>query len=388
MLLIIITFILILGVLVLAHELGHFITARIFKTKVEEFGLGFPPRIVGIYKNKEDKKKITWGKKMKSEDAPHTIYSLNWFPIGGFVKIHGENENNLKEKGSFASKPLWQRALMLSAGVLMNIVLCILLLSIGFGFGIPSVLDDQVLEHATSVRDIKIQAVSINKDSPADRAGLQVGDTLNSIDGELVTSTEFVQNYTSSHENKTLVLEIYRGNNRQIIEATPQILDTSNDRAVLGVGLVKTGIVTYPWYESLWQGIKATYNLFITLILAFYELIRNIILTGEVAAELAGPVGIAVLTGQVVNMGIVYVLQFAALLSLNLAIINILPIPALDGGRLLFLAIEGIKRKPVNQKTEALIHNIGFAILMLLIVLVTYRDLTRWGGKIISRLSF
>jgi len=386
MLLTILAFIIILGILVLVHELGHFITARIFKTDVEEFGMGFPPRAIGTYKDKDGQRKWVWGKKFKSEDAPNTIYSLNWFPLGGFVKIKGENEAQTKELGSFGSKKIWQRVVMLVSGVSMNAIFCILLLSIGFGFGIPKVLDDQILDQVTSIKDVKIQVASVSKDSPAQEAGLQNWDVIVAIDGEPVNTTEFLQNYTRSHGGQTVVLEVMRGDSRKIIEAVPRVLDNSDNHSILGIAPVKTGVVTYPWYQTLWYGIVETYKLLIALLIAFGTLIKNIISTGEVAAELAGPVGIAVLTGQVVNMGIVYVLQFAALLSLNLAIINILPIPALDGGRVLFLIIEKIKGNAVNQKIEALVHNIGFAVLMILIVLVTYRDLTRWGGQIIDKI--
>jgi len=385
MLLTIITFVIILGLLVLVHELGHFISAKIFKTKVEEFGFGLPPRLFGFYKDKNGKRKWVWGKKFKSENAPNTVYSLNWVPIGGFVKIKGENQSEIKEPDSFGNKKIWQRSIILSSGVLMNVVLCIVLLSIGFGIGIPSVLDNEVLSQAKSIRNEKIQIVSINKDSPAALAGLTVGDAIISIDNQKIKSIKDLQNYVNQHKNQLVNLRIDRGGEVKEIRIAPKVLDTSNNKAVLGVGLVKTGIVTYPWYESLWQGVKTTYNLAIIILAALGNLLKNIITTGEVTAEIAGPVGIAVLTGQVVNLGFVYVLQFAALLSLNLAIINFLPFPALDGGRIVFLIIEKVRGRGVNRKIENLVHNIGFAILMILIVLVTYRDLARWGGKLLHQ---
>lgn len=385
MLLIIIVFIVILGILVLAHELGHFLTARIFKVKAEEFGFGYPPRLLGLVK--DNRGQWRWlGRKAKAENFKETVWSLNWFPIGGFVKIKGEDQNSLKEADSFAAKKIWQRAVMLVAGVLMNVLLCVILLSVGFGFGIPSVLDQSIVSQAKSVREEKIQVVSVNKDSPANSVGLQVSDELLMVDGNPLASISFLQDYVHQHANQTLVLAVKRDKQELRVEITPQILATSNGQAELGLGLVETGIVTYPWYTAVWHGLVATYNLLVALALALWGLLKNIVMTGEVAAEVAGPVGIAVLTGQVVQMGWVYVLQFTALLSLNLAIINILPIPALDGGRVLFLIIEAIKRKPVNARIEALVHNIGFALLMVLVLLVTYRDLTRWGGTILQRL--
>jgi regulator of sigma E protease len=164
----------------------------------------------------------------------------------------------------------------------------------------------------------------------------------------------------------------------------PKILATSENKAVMGVGLARTAIVAYRWHEAIWQGLKNTGLMAYSIVLALILLVKNIILTGQVSADLAGPVGMAVLTGQVTQLGWIYVLQFTALLSLNLGIINILPIPALDGGRLLFVLIERIRGKKINQKIENTIHSIGFAFLMILVLLVTYRDIVRWGGQIID----
>ncbi len=385
MLLTIFTAVVILGVLVLAHELGHFFTARIFKVKAEEFGLGLPPRLVGVYKTAEGKRKVIWGKKDKIEKTDGTVYSLNLIPVGGFVKIKGENGENKDEADSFGAKRIWQRAVMLVAGVLMNVLVCAALLTFGFSFGIPSIVDEETSVRAVSVKNEEIQIVSINKNSPAEAAGLKVGDVVLAIDGQKIGTVGEFQNYVASKENQMVNLEVLHRDLKIKLEIIPKILETSNGRAVLGIGLVKTGIITYPWYLSIWQGLKATYYLTIAILVALWNLLQDIILRGQVSAEIAGPVGIAVLTGQMVNLGIIYVLQFAALLSLNLALINILPFPALDGGRLLFLLIEKIRGKMVNQKIEAMVHNIGFIILMILVALVTYRDLVRWGGRILER---
>lgn len=379
-------FIIILGILVLAHELGHFLTARIFGARVHEFGFGFPPRVVGVYRDANNKRKIIWGKKFDSEQAPHTIYSLNAVPIGGFVKIKGENESELKDPDSFGAKSISHRALILSAGVIMNVILCIVLLSIGFGFGIPSVLDDEVLTKASSIRNEQIQIVSVSKYSPAALSGLKIGDAILEIEGNTVNSVTQIQNITHQSLDQTLVLKINRGGHKLTIESTPQILATSNNQPELGVGLVKTGIITYPWYLSIWEGTKATYHLVIDMFVALGQIFKSILSIGEMTIEVAGPVGIAVLTDQMVNLGLIYVLQFAAILSLNLAIINILPIPALDGGRLLFLLIEKIRGKEVNARIENIVHTTGFALLMLLVIFITYKDLARWGGQILNKI--
>ncbi len=386
MFLTIIAFIVILGVLIMAHELGHFVTARIFKTRVYEFGFGFPPRVVGVYKDKDGKRKWVWGKKFKADQASNTVYSLNLIPVGGFVQIKGENATEIKEPDSFGAKKIWQRAIMLSAGVFMNVILCAVLLAICFNIGAPTILDKVAQGYAKDIKDEKIQIISVNKDSPAELAGLQINDALLSLDGNAISEVEEVQKYIAMRENQVVELEVLRNNKIIKAIAAPQILDTSNKIPVIGIGLVKTGIVSYPWYSSIWLGIQGTYNLLIALFVALAGIIKSIFTTGEMTVELAGPIGIAVFTGQMVNLGIVYVLQFAALLSLNLALINFLPFPALDGGRVVFLIIEKIRGQEINQKIENIVHTVGFAVLMILIIFITYKDLTRWGGKIIDKI--
>jgi regulator of sigma E protease len=148
----------------------------------------------------------------------------------------------------------------------------------------------------------------------------------------------------------------------------------------VGIALSETGIVRYPWYLAIWQGFKMTFILIWAIITAFYELIKGLIYGHGVSADLAGPVGIATITGEVARMGFVYLMQFTALLSINLAVINFFPFPALDGGRFLFLIIEKIKRAPVKRELENLIHNIGFALLMILVLVVTFRDVAKFSG--------
>ncbi|HPA25722.1 MAG TPA: RIP metalloprotease RseP [bacterium] len=385
MLLTLIAFIIILGILVLAHELGHFLFAKLFKARVEEFGFGYPPRVIGIYKDAVGKRKIVWGKK-KIINNPHTIYSLNLIPIGGFVKIKGENGDEKNDGDSFGAKKIWQRIIILVAGVTMNVVLAIILLTICFNTGITTIVDDANLAHTKNVKDLKIQVVSVNKNSPASEAGLLVNDELININTLPIKSVEFLQNFTQENPGRIIDLEILRNNEKLLLKIEPRVLPTSNNKAVLGIGLAKTAFVAYNLPSAFWQGAKATYNLTIAMFSALIDLLKNIISKGEMTAELAGPVGIVFLTDQAVDMGISYVLQFAALLSLNLALINILPIPALDGSRILFLIIEKIRRKEMNQKIEALIHNLGFALLMILIIKVTYDDLARWGGRIIEKI--
>jgi len=173
----IIIFFLVLGILVLAHEAGHFFTARFFKVKAEEFGFGYPPRMIGWVKNNQGKWQRV-GRKEKADKFKNTVWSFNWFPLGGFVQIKGENENNLKTDDSFAGRKIWQRIIMLASGVIMNVVLAVIILSIGFIVGIPSILDDQTIHSAKTVSQEKIQFIEISKNSPAESANLKIGDAL------------------------------------------------------------------------------------------------------------------------------------------------------------------------------------------------------------------
>ncbi|MEI6597147.1 MAG: RIP metalloprotease RseP [bacterium] len=423
MFLTIITFLIVLSVLVLAHEFGHFMMARKFGVRAEEFGLGFPPRAFGVQIWRERRlKKISesenveveinsaplsdgseiiqetiideklevdeavWVRKFRfirgsreineNEHKFGTVYSLNWLPLGGFVKIKGENGEGKTEPDSFAGKKIWQRAFMLSAGVVMNIVLAAVLISAGFMIGLPQSLDGQLNSHA-KVSDKKIQIVEVMEKTPAELAGLKVGDAIVSIDNNSFSNYQELQNYVASNVGNKISYKINRG--QDLIEAgiTPKLMIETN-RGGIGVAITETGTVRYPWYLAIFEGFKMTLLLTWAIIVAFYELIKNLIFGHGVTADLSGPVGIATLTGQVARMGFVYLLQFTALLSINLAVINFFPFPALDGGRILFLIIEKIKRSPVKSEVEGVIHNIGFALLMLLVLLVTFRDVAKF----------
>ncbi len=384
MLLTIIVFILILGLLILVHELGHFLSARIFKVKAEEFGFGYPPRIFGWVKDKTDKWKLV-GKNEKAEDHKRTVWSLNWLPLGGFVKIKGEDGEDKNISDSFGSRPVWQRFIMLFAGVFMNFVLCAVLLSIGFMVGIPSAVDGMDNSSAT-LSQAKVQIIELAPDSPAVQSGLRAGDVILSINNENTPHIEDVQNKVNQFQDQAVSLTVQRGEEQIEFNLTPQF-DEELGRAVIGVQLVETALISYPWYRAIYMGFVTTIGLVGTILTAFGQLIGSLFGGPKLAAEVAGPVGIAVLTGQVVDLGWVYVLQFTALLSLNLGIINLLPIPALDGGRILFLAIEKIKGRPVKQELEAAVHQIGFILLMGIIILVTYKDIRTYGEKIWQAVS-
>lgn len=370
----VIIFILVLSVLVFVHEFGHFWTARKFGVKAEEFGFGFPPRALGVYKDTNGQWRVVIGKK-EITDASDTVYSVNWIPLGGFVRIKGEDGEGQDDPESFASKKPWKRAIILSAGVIMNVVLAAVLFSVISVMGIPKALDG--LPEDTQTTDKKIQIMEVMSDTPAKEAGLRMGDILVAIDGREFESIEEVQSYTDSREGEQLTYEIKRGKEVKTFHVTPEELEGA-DREGVGVALVSTGLVKYPPHLAIWEGIKTTGFLLVGIIVALFGLIKGLIVGAGVEGDVAGPVGIAALTGQMADMGLVYLLQFTALLSVNLAIINFIPFPALDGGRVLFLIIEKIKGAPVKKETEAIFHNVGFILLLLLILVITFQDILKF----------
>lgn len=372
MLVTIISFIIILSVLVFVHELGHFLAARKFGAKAEEFGLGFPPRIVGWYKNSSGKWRTIFGN-AEVVDAADTVYTLNAIPLGGFVKIKGEDGEGKTDTSSFAHKPIWQRSIILSAGVLMNVLLAVIIISFNLLIGSTQPIEGVPLQGAI-IQNKHIEISSVAVDSPAAQAGVQAGDTIVSVDNNEITSTENLQNYVGEKAGQVVTYTFKRNNDIITKEITPVTLKETN-RGGIGITIAETAFVRFPWYLAIYEGVKTTGYYLWMIIFGFYDLLSRLLTGGGVSADIAGPVGIAVLTGQVASLGFSYLLQFAALLSLNLAVINILPIPALDGGRILFLIIEKIKGRPAKQETEALIHNIGFIVLIGLIILVTFKDI-------------
>ena len=377
-------FILVLSVLVFAHELGHFVTAKRLGVRADEFGFGFPPRMVGFYKNKFGKWRKVFGKTTYEdlesstlEDAVpqsgSTIYSLNWLPIGGFVKIKGENDNGDKEADSFAAKKVWQRMLILSAGVIMNVVLAWFLFTVGYLIGMPQATSD--LSSSARVSNAMVAIIDVRADSPAEVAGLRAGDFIKAINGQEVALEEDMQAMISPLAGQEVTLLVDREQTEMTIVVVPE--EVSEGHGVIGVGIMAAGTVRYPLFSAIIEGAKTTGWMLKEIVLAFGNLIGNLVSGESVSQEFAGPVGIANITGQAASLGFVYLLQFVALLSLNLAIINILPFPALDGGRILFLLIEKVKGKPVKRDIEAVAHNIGFLLLIALIIFITYKDIIK-----------
>lgn len=367
-------FIAVLALLVLVHEAGHFVVARRAGVRVDEFGFGFPPRLFGIYRDPQTKKFVVCRRR---SEFPATVYSINIIPLGGFVKIKGEEGQHKEDANSFAHKKPWVRSLILSAGVIMNVVLAAVLLSVGFMIGIPAVIGDD-LPTGASVTNQEVGVIEVLPDSPAAKAGIQGGDAIVRVNDEPVANQDDAFVKISSAAAQGIVrIEVKRGKVTKTFALEPIVIPEVG-RPAIGVGLVDTGLVQLPWYRAIPEGIIATGMFLWDILRSLGALVAGAFRGAPVTDQLSGPVGIAVMTGQAARLGISYLLQFTALLSLNLALVNILPIPALDGGRLLFVLIEKLRRgKGVPKSAERWMHAIGLALLLLLVIVVTAKDIGR-----------
>jgi regulator of sigma E protease len=359
----ILVFILILSILVLVHEAGHYFMARWAGMTVEEFGIGFPPKLIG----KKDKR--------------GTLWSINAIPLGGFVRIKGEggDEKERFSPGAFATKSIPWRFGVLVGGVVMNMVAAWALFSLGFAIGLPSLLEGSPVDESL-ISERTISIVEVLKESPAEAAGMLPGDEVVAIDGEEFTSGEAAREALAPNEDGSpLVFTLERAGEEVTAEVNPAYIEELEKEGV-GIALVETGIVRYPWYQAPLVGAQTTAGMTVAVVGGFWGLLTGIFSQEEVIAQLSGPVGIASLTGQVLDLGAIHMVQFAAMLSVNLAVLNILPFPALDGGRILFLFIEAVRRKPLTARFEQSVHGIGFALLLLLVLFVTYQDIVRLGS--------
>ncbi len=349
-----------LVILLVFHELGHFIFAKKFGVKVEEFGIGIPPRIIG--------KKIG-----------ETIYSLNLLPLGAFVKIEGE-ESESDSPRSFSQKPAWQRALILFGGILAFWIVAFFIFFFVFLMGVPTgVSDEMSLEDMERMKEPpSIILMNIGSDSPAEIVGLQPGDKIISLRKndyeEKPTKIKEVQEFIESYKGKEIILEVKRGSEIKSFSINPRISPPENEGPI-GVVLSRVAILSYSWHESVIKSAKACVS-------TTYEIIRGLsnavilLFKGETTGvEVVGPIGIGQMVFQHFNLGINYFLQFIALITLYLALFNLLPIPAVDGGRLLFLGIEKIKGSPINRNIERRVNGFFFILLIILMLLVTTRDI-------------
>jgi len=368
-----IIFFLVLGIIVLFHEFGHFITAKKSGMATPEFGFGFPPRIFGLQKTKSGWRFIRGNRELNEEDLKYgTVYSLNWLPFGGFVKIKGE-EGNDESSDSFVAAKFGNKILVTVAGVLMNIVLAVLLLSVGYLIGLPESVEG--LPKNAKIENKHLEIVQVLKNKPADAAEIKTGDVILEVGGIKEPTVTQMQNYIDSNRTQEIKIVLKRKN--EILEKSVKpIVYEDTGKGGIGVGLSEVAIVKYPWYLALWEGFLSTMLYLKAIFVTFFLLVKGLFTgsAGVAAESVSGPVGIAVMTGQVARLGFAYLLQFTALLSLNLAVLNILPLPALDGGRLIFLIIGKITGKQRGLKYEQIAHSLGFLVLIGLVIFVSFKD--------------
>ncbi|KKS01699.1 MAG: Membrane-associated zinc metalloprotease [Candidatus Yanofskybacteria bacterium GW2011_GWA2_41_22] len=354
-----IIFLVVISVLIFVHEFGHFVFAKRAGMRVEEFGFGFPPRLFGVKKGE-------------------TVYSINLIPFGGFVKILGEEGGHAGEPGSFSAKSIWTRLSVVVAGVMMNFLLAVFLLMLGNFLGLRIGLVDDNL--SANAKNKQIQIIQIAENSPAQIADLRLLDEIVGFKKEnsviYVSATKEVQDFVRENAGVKSVILIKRAGQPLEKEILPR-KNPPEGQGALGISLALTGVVSYPWYESVWRGVYDAVILTINTILGYWMLIKTLLIKGKLMADVSGPIGIATMTGQAARIGLNYLIQFVAMISVNLAVLNIIPFPALDGGRAVTLIIEKIKGSPINRKVENMVNTAGFALLIVLMIYVTVKDLIR-----------
>lgn len=359
----ILIFLIILTVLVLVHEAGHFFVARKAGIRVEEFGIGLPPKI--------------WGRKYGE-----TEYTINLLPIGGFVRMHGESpdgvsiqdEHDKKSQAeadrTFMAKSKLARTAVLLAGVTANLILGIIIFTIVFTVGLPQFA-------------AKPEVSNVVQDSPAADAGFKEGQTIVALNGEAYEEIDggfSAKVIEKSGEPVTITVEDASGN-QQDLTVTPR-QDPPAGQGALGITIGGGEIFVastekYPIYQAWWEGIKEALNFSWQILATLGGMVGGLVSTGTAPADLAGPVGIAGIVGQARELGWIPVLFFAGIISINLAVVNVLPFPALDGGRLVFVAYEAITRRKANPNVERWVNTIGMLVLLGLILLITISDIRK-----------
>ena len=351
---IIITILIFLGVLallILTHEAGHFASAKAFGIRVDEFGVGFPPRLIGVRRGE-------------------TLYSLNAIPLGGFTKMAGEEDPKVPR--SFAGKGVGTRLVVLSAGSIMNVLLPIVLFSIAF-----------MIPHDVVKGEVLVTEVAPS--SPAAAAGIEAGDIILSLNNKLVNNISDLQRYIHLNLGNEVNLVVKHSDATiKEVRVIPRWKPPPRQGAI-GIALDTLNPIIFSQHEPFWKAIPMGASECVeTFVLFKNEVLRWFI--GATTPQVAGPVGIAQLTGEVAKAGISPLLEFTGFISINLAIINIFPLPALDGGRIVFVLLEWVRRgKRISPRTEGLVHAIGFALLMAAILVITQQDIIRIisGGSLI-----
>lgn len=352
-----IIFFLLISVLIICHELGHFLTAKLTGIRVEEFGLGFPPRV--------------WSKRVGE-----TEYSLNLIPIGGFVRLSGEEgeEETVFDPRSFTAKPNGVRALVATCGVWMNLLLGIILFFFVFVFlGVPEI-------HSV------VEIDKVAPGSPAEQAGIKEGDMVlsfatsaSSLQIDEIRDSEKVVEFIKVNSGQKIRVEVKRGE-EVFWEEVYAREDPPQGQGAMGIGFVLIPQVEYQqivWWQAFPRAITETSKIVRLMVVGLKDMLFRLLARGEIPQDVAGPVGIAKLTGEVARQGIFPTIQFAGLLSINLAVINSLPFPALDGGRLLIVFVETLIGGRVHSKIKYWVHSVGIFLLLMLMALVTYYDIIR-----------
>ncbi|MBA3550988.1 RIP metalloprotease RseP [Patescibacteria group bacterium] len=359
----VIIFIIALAILVFVHELGHFLAAKISGIRVDEFGLGFPPKIFGFKRGE-------------------TTYTLNAIPFGGFVKIFGEDPNEESIGGpdsarSFVNKPKSLQAMVLVAGVTFNVIFAWILISLGFMIGMPV---PQGYVASTQLENTAVTITAVSPNSPADNAGLKAGDKVlrleSGTDVKDNPKPEDISPFINTHKDQEVSVTYERAGIQDSIAVVPKEGIVANSVAI-GISIDELGILKLPIHKALWEGGKLTGSVIKATAVGLGQFIYQAVTGNAKLADVTGPVGIAGLVGDARQLGAVYLLSFIAFISVNLAVINLLPFPALDGGRLLFVLIEKIKGSAINPKIANTINGVGFALLLLLMVVVTLQDVIK-----------
>ncbi len=360
----IIIFIITILVLVIAHELGHFWAAKRAGVRVDEFGFGFPPKLFSIKKGE-------------------TTYSFNAIPFGGFVKIFGEtpdeeSENGIDKDRSLISKSRLVQAWIMLAGICMNFLLGWFLLSSAFVAGMPTAVSDT--PKGATLRDTALYITSVKKSSPAEKSHLSVGDKIVSLsyldkkieNPDIYTFQQFIQNANSQQIS---IVYVHEGVPQTTL-VTPE-KGISGEKPAIGISMDMIGVLKLPLHQALFSGIKTTWHMSVGIAGSLISLIKNIFTGNANFADVSGPIGIVGIIKSASEFGFAYLISFVALISLNLAIINLIPFPALDGGRVLFLIIESIKGSRINPKVANTLNSIGFMLLILLMLVVSYHDIVK-----------
>ncbi len=354
----------VLFILVLVHELGHFTIAKLTGMRVDEFGIGFPPKLFGIKRGE-------------------TLYSFNAFPIGGFVKIFGEDGegddgNKKTENRSFTSKSKFAQSAVLLAGVTMNVLFAWFLVAIAFGIGVKSSVDETIAGPNAS-----LTVTNVLKESPAEKAGLKSGVIIRDVqaDGEKLaklTPSAF-SNFVGAHADSSIAIAFTENGELRAVQVVPlkHVIEGDTEKVAIGVALTQVDIIDRTVRESIRDSFMYVISGLTEITVGIGKLIADAVQFKADFSQVAGPVGIVGLVGEASAFGITSLLMFTAFISLNLAVINVLPFPALDGGRFLIVTIEALIGSPIKPQIVGTINTLGFFILIALMIVVTWNDIVR-----------